>query len=222
MNSLLADVDWWFQAMFVGAIVLLAAALARSLTRHPLWGSLVGALVGVAVITAMFASETAILWIIPTADTFPALHILEQRGMLSIAEQDVPASATVGIVYLLCIGVAAMAVAMDLVANGLRQPALAGIPMAILLLVPSLVRSYLDDAWIFVLAAAVYIAILLVRRQRQLGLRGAIGLGATAIIAVAVHAAHARVVVDRAHGRCVGTDGRRQPDHHARRRSAAR
>ena len=182
LNALLTDVAWWFRGVSVAAIVLLAAASARSLTRHPLWGTLAGALMAVATITAMFASDTAILWFIPTADTFPALRVLEQQGMLSIAEQNTPAFATPGISYLLCVGVAAVAVAMDLVANGLRRPALAGIPMAILLLVPSLVRSSFHDAWIFALAAVVYIAILLVRRPRRLGLRGALGLGATAII----------------------------------------
>ena len=182
LNALLTDVGWWFRGVSVAAIVLLAAAGARSLTRHPLWGSLAGALMAVATITAMFASDTAILWFIPTADTFPALRVLEQQGMLSIAEQNTPAFATPGISYLLCVGVAAVAVAMDLVANGLRRPALAGIPMGILLLVPSLVRSSFNDAWIFALAAVAYIAILLVRRPRRLGLRGALGLGATAII----------------------------------------
>ena len=182
LNALLSDIDWWFRAMSVAAIVLLAAASARSFARHPLWGTLVGALLAVATITAMFASDTAILWFIPTADTFPALRVLEQQGMSSIAEQNIPAFATPGISYLICIGVAAVAVGMDLAANGLRRPALAGIPMAVLLLVPSLVRSYLTDAWIFVLVAVVYIAILLVRRQRRIGLRGALGLGATAIV----------------------------------------
>ena len=182
LNALLEDVDWWFRGMSVAAIVLLAAASARSLTRHPLWGTLVGALIAVATVTAMFASDTAILWFIPTSDTFAALRVLEQQGMVSIAEQNTPAFATPGISYLLCIGVAAVAVGMDLAANGLRRPALAGIPMAILLLVPSLVRSTFTDAWIFVLAAVVYIAILLVRRPRRLGLSGALGLGATAIV----------------------------------------
>ena len=182
LNALLEDVGWWFRAMSVAAIVLLAAASVRSLTRHPLWGSLAGALMAVATITAMFASDTAIVWFIPTADIFPALRVLEQQGMVSISEQNTPAFATPGISYLLCVGVAAIAVAMDFAANGLRRPALAGIPMGVLLLVPSLVRSSFTDAWIFVLSAVVYIAILLVRRPRRLGLRGALGLGATAII----------------------------------------
>jgi transglutaminase-like putative cysteine protease len=182
LNALLEGVGWWFRGVSVAAIVLLAAASARSLTRHPLWGTLVGAVAAVLVVTAMFASETAILWFIPTADTLQALKVLEEQGMVSIAEQNTPAFATPGISYLLCVGVAAVAVGMDLAANGLRRPALAGIPMGILLLVPSLVRASFTDAWIFVLAAVVYIAILLARRPRRLGLRGAVGLGATAII----------------------------------------
>jgi transglutaminase-like putative cysteine protease len=182
LNALLEDVGWWFQSMSVAAIVLLAAASARSLARHPLWGTLAGAVAAVLTITAMFASDSAILWFIPTADTVQALRELEQKGMVSIAEQNTPAFATPGIAYLICVGVAAVAIAMDLAANGLRRPALAGIPMGILLLVPSLVRASFTDAWIFVLSAVVYIAILLARRPRRLGLRGALGLGATAIV----------------------------------------
>jgi transglutaminase-like putative cysteine protease len=182
LNPVLGDIWWWVQSMLVAAVVLLAAAVGRSFARHPLWGTLVAALVAIATITAMYASETAILWFVPTADTFAAFRTLEQQGMVAIAEQDIPATASHGILYLLAVGTAAIAVAMDGAAIGFRQPALAGIPMAILLIVPSLVRSYLENAWIFVLAAVVYIAILLVRGERRLGLRGAVGLGATAII----------------------------------------
>lgn len=178
-------VGWWWQAVAVVAIALGAAAGARQLARHPAWGSLAGAVVAFLTIVAMFVADEAVLWIIPTGETIDALRELEQAGLRSIAEQDVPAQPETGIVFLVCVGAAAMAVLADLLAIGTRTPALSAIPLGVLLLVPSFVRPAFSDAGIFALVAVVFIGILLVR-ARRMGWRGTVGLAGASVLTALV------------------------------------
>ncbi|MBN9240309.1 MAG: hypothetical protein BGO97_11390 [Micrococcales bacterium 70-64] len=185
LNSILTDVQWWLVVMLVAILVLGAAATVRSFTKHRAWGSLGAAGAAVGVITFLFAPGSALLGFIPTLDTIDALRSLEADGTASIANQSLPADADTGIVYLLCVGVAAICVAVDMLALSLRVPSFVGIPLLVLLLVPSLVDPTLDDGLFFAATAAVYVAILLVR-SRPAGRGAAIGIAAAAVAAALV------------------------------------
>ncbi|CAN5425553.1 DUF3488 and transglutaminase-like domain-containing protein [soil metagenome] len=180
LGAVLADIRWWFVMMLEATIVLLTAAVVRHFARGRFWPTLAGFVAAVTSITLMFAPATAILWIIPTFDTVDALRELEQAGLTSIAEQDIPADAVAGIVYLLCVGIAAISLAMDTAAHLLRATAVAGVPLLALLLVPSFVRTNLGDPFLFALTAAAFLAMLLVR-ARPGGRRLAVGIGAATI-----------------------------------------
>lgn len=185
LNSILTDVQWWLVVMLVATLVLAAAATVRSFARHRAWGSLGAALTAVGVITFLFAPGSALLGFIPTLDTVDALRSLEADGTASIANQSLPADADTGIVFLLCVGIAVICVALDLLALSLRVPSFTGIPLLVLLLVPSLVDPTLDDGLFFAATAAVYVAILLVR-SRPAGRGAAIGIAAAAVAAALV------------------------------------
>lgn len=104
-----------------------------------------------------------------TFESFDAFHDLEQAGLRSIATQDIPADAVTGIQYLLCVGIAIIAFLMDFAAQVLRKPAIAGIPLVGLLLVPSFVRPELGDPFLFALTAGAYLGMLLVGARRGVG-----------------------------------------------------
>jgi hypothetical protein len=180
LHSVIADVAWWFVLMLVAAIVLAAGATVRSFARRRVWGTLAAFLAAVFTITLLFSPQDAILGIIPTLDTFGSLRAIEAAGSQSIANQAIPANADQGIVYLLCLGVAAIAFVMDTVAFAVRVPALTGIPLLVLLLVPSLVNASLNDPLLFALTAAAWVAILLVR-ARPAGRRAALGIASGAL-----------------------------------------
>jgi transglutaminase-like putative cysteine protease len=118
---------------------------------------------------------------VPTGKTFARFAQLASDGDESIANQRFPADADTGIVFLICLGALAVAIAMDVAAFVIRKPALTGIPLLILLLVPSLVRSDLHDAFVFVTTALSYVAILLVASQRA-GIRTAWPLVSVALV----------------------------------------
>lgn len=180
LSSVLADVVWWFAYMGVTAVVLLAAAVVRSTARRRVWASVAGVGGAVASITVLFAPGTALLGFIPTFATFEAFRELELAGGTSIAEQDLPADADQGILYLICLGAAAIALVADAVAHQFRTPALVGVPLLVMLLVPSFVRAELNDPFVFVLTAVAWIAIMLFGSgQRQF----ALGTAAAALAA---------------------------------------
>lgn len=180
LTSVLTDVAWWFLYMLVTLVVLLAAAIVRSTARRRVWASVAGVGAGVASLTLLFAPGTALLGFIPTFATFGAFHELELAGGTSISAQSLPADADQGILYLLCLGAIAVALVCDAVAHLLGRPALVGVPLLVLLMVPSLVQPQLSNALVFVLTAAVWLAIMLLGSRPR---RFALGTAAAALAA---------------------------------------
>ncbi|MGX5679872.1 transglutaminase family protein [Schumannella luteola] len=180
-TPLIDGIAWWVQSLLAGVAVLLAAATVRSLARRRFWGTLAGAGAGIALLTATFGDGTGLLAIIPTPDTLAVFAELDRAGNRDIVEQSIPADATEGIRFLLCIGVVAIAVAADGVAHLLRAPALAGIPVLILLLVPSFVRADFLDLPLFALTSATWLALIVVQ-SRPAARRTAVGVGAAAVL----------------------------------------
>lgn len=181
LSSILTDLQWWLVVMLVAAIVLGTAATVRSFARRPAWGSLGAAAAAVGTLTLFFAPGSALLGFVPTLDTIGALRELEAAGTASIASQSLPADADQGIVYLLCLGVAVICVVLDLFALTLRFTALAGLPLLVLLLVPSLVDPTLDDGLFFALTAAAFVGLLLVS-SRPASRAAGVGIAAAAVV----------------------------------------
>ena len=128
-------------------------------------------------LTLFFAPGTAFLAVIPTWETFGRFGALIGEAVTSINHQSVPADPNTAIVFLLCAGVGAMAVLADLLAISAERPALAGVPLLVILAVPAITGSGLTDLVIFLLVAAMYLW-LLQRRGRVQQLRFSLALGA--------------------------------------------
>ncbi len=182
LNTVVNGFDWWFTMMLIAAVILATAAATGSVSRARGWSTLAAAIAGVVMLTIIFASDTAILWAIPTLETLEAFRVLEVDGRTSIASQEVPADVDTGILYLLCVGIAVIAFLMDTLANLAKSPALAGVPLLGLVLVPSFVRSEFNDPFLFALMAIVYLAMLLVH-SRPDSRRAAVGIGTVAVVA---------------------------------------
>jgi len=185
LHVTLSGIDWAFQLSLVGLVVLGVCALVRSFTRLLWLPTAAAAVVFFAAMTAFFAPQTAILAVVPTPDTLSAFSRLISQANLSISGQSLPATADAGITFLLCFGVAGIALAADVLAILLRAPALAGVPFVVLLAVPSVVEPGSSDPFVFVLAVVVYLMLLRVgapRRQGRLSL--AVGAAAVALALV--------------------------------------
>ncbi|MBH0129479.1 DUF3488 and transglutaminase-like domain-containing protein [Salinibacterium sp. NK8237] len=167
LGAVLTEGAWWFPFMAAVVVTLASGAAFRSVNSRAWLGSLVAAVGGLVSLVLMFAPQTAILGIIPTVGTVTRFNQLVVQGQDSMAVQRFPADAFIGIVFLICLGAVAVAVAMDVAAFVLQKPALTAIPLIVLLLVPSFVRTELHDAFVFAATALAYVAVLLVASQHK-------------------------------------------------------
>ena len=166
LHSVLDDVTWWFGAFGTMFVVFTVAAVVRYFLRRRWLGTVAAAIAVLLVLTLFFAGNTAFLGLIPTGATFEHFNGLLAAANDSIERQSLPAFATAGIQFLICLAVGGIAVAMDAVAIWLRVPALAGIPLLVVVAVPSFVLSSLTDGFTFELTAIAYLLIVLSRGRR--------------------------------------------------------
>jgi transglutaminase-like putative cysteine protease len=193
LHVILDGVAWWFELALLCMVLLASAALVRRLVPaastvagatdfRRILPPVVSAVVMLLAVTAVFVPSTAILGIVPTGASWTAFQQLIEAGNFSIARQSLPATAVTSIMFLLCLGVGALTILADVLANTLRAPALAGAPLLVLLAVPSAVSIDITDPIVFVLAALAYLLLLRAsagRRQTAL----TIGLAATVVVA---------------------------------------
>lgn len=164
LHVLLQGSSWWIVGAGYAAAVLLVATTARSLMRSKVWPPVIAFVAGVMLLTLGYAPGTAILGVIPTLDTLPLMRAIIDSGVTSIVEQRVPATPELGIVMLLAMMMVFCAWACD-VLLATRHPALIAVPLAIILIIPMVVRSDLTDAFWFLVTAALYLAILRIGRR---------------------------------------------------------
>jgi len=181
LHVLFADQYWWPVVVSVLLVVLAAAAVTRGLVRAVWAPTAVASVVLVGVLTLYFAAGTAIAGLVPTPETIDWVGALLGQARESINSQGVPAVAGTPIVFVLCLGIGAVAVVADLVAVGLRAPMTAGVLVLVVAGVPAATRPNISDPFLFLLTAAAFLALLVVAQARR-RVGAAVGLGATALV----------------------------------------
>jgi transglutaminase-like putative cysteine protease len=165
---------WLIQTTIAVAVVAGAAALAR-LARAPLWGQALGMLGGLTLALAwLFPSGAELLSFLPTPGTFAHFGELLGASVQDVRSYGVKVPDTDPLLFVTVLGIGAVAVVVDVLAVGLRRPALAGLPMLAVYSVP--VAVYVDSvpAVPFVIGAAGYLWLLVtdnVDRVRRFGRR---------------------------------------------------
>lgn len=185
LHVVLRDRSWWMLVVFIVAAVLGASAATRYFTARRILPPLAGVAALLGLVTLLFAPGSALLGVVPTLGTLDSYGLLFAEAGESIYRQAIPATADWPIIFVLCLGIGAIAVVCDLVAITLRLPALAGVPLLVILAIPALTARNITDPFVFVLSAAAYLLLLVAGRpRRQPGL--AVGIGAAAIIGALV------------------------------------
>ncbi|MGS2619152.1 transglutaminase TgpA family protein [Micromonospora sp. LZ34] len=165
---------WLIQATIAVAVVAAVAALAR-LVRAPLWGQVLAMLAGLTLaLTWLFPGGTELVAFVPTPATFGHFADLLSGSMQDMRSYGVKVPDTDPLLFLTVLGIGGVAVVVDVLAVGLRRPALAGLPMLAIYSVP--VAVYVDSVppVPFVVGAAGYLWLLVtdnVDRVRRFGRR---------------------------------------------------
>lgn len=157
-----ADLGWVLPAAGAVTAVAVSGALARlgGLPRivQPL-ASVLG--LGAFVVLA-FATPTLAYRVLPTTGTAELLAGTLRQGLLEVREFAAPVPATPGLVLLAVLGTGAVVIAVDAFAVVLRQAALAGTPLLLLLAIPSAVLPTGLGLVPFTLGAGGWLGLLLV------------------------------------------------------------
>src|SRR5919197_5379991 len=167
--------SWLIYATGAVLVVLGAALLTRRLRNGSVWvqvGGMLGALL--LLLTWLFGGNTAAIGLIPTPDTFVRFGDLLVRAGVDVRELAAPVPDTDGLMFVITLSVGLVAILLDLVAVGLGQPALAGLPMLAIYSVPVAVLTHSVSWLAFALAAAGYLWLLVadhIARVRRWGRR---------------------------------------------------
>ena len=186
LHEILQDIVWWFDSALLSALLIgVGAAVRRFFAARAFFlVPIAGVVVLIGTVTLFFAPQNALLGLIPTFDTLADFGALADAANQSIATQSLPAIATTPILFLICLGIGAITICADFFANGLRTPALVGIPILTLLAVPALVSLDATDPIVFVGAALAYLALLAPTPVRQT--RRAVPLAAAIVVGTLV------------------------------------
>lgn len=168
------EFTWAIRAFLVVAAMCGAALVVRSL-RAPTWAPsaamAVAALFG---LTWLYPSSREFVGIIPSPGTIKHFGSLLSTASTEMSEFATPVGDRPGFLFLATLGVAVVALIVDLFAVVLRRPALAGLPMLAIYSVPVTVTTESTNWFPFVLGAVGFLWLLVtdnVDRVRRFGRR---------------------------------------------------
>ncbi len=159
----------WLAASVVLTMTLLTAGhLAHARHLPALAASGIQLLVWALFLTALFLSDTALLWIIPTPETVRAVPPLFTEGMTEILVGSAPLDAATPLSFVLVAAVGLFAIVLDHVVVTARMPLLAAVGVVTVWLVPAIaVPSEMDVFSFVVLAVAVLFLLRTETRARE-------------------------------------------------------
>jgi transglutaminase-like putative cysteine protease len=180
LGAAFTEASWWFVAVGVGALVTLSLAIVRAYSRFRILVPLTGIVVGLVCLTFSFAPSFAFVGFIPTFDVFRVFGELALDGVESIADQSIPAEPVTSIVFLVTVGSAVLAMLLDFIAFVAKRPAIVGVVLLAVIMVPAFFASGKYDPFFFFLTAIAYLLVLYIGLgEARMG--GAIGVAASGL-----------------------------------------
>lgn len=160
--------SWVPGAVVLATLILGAGFLSRRRGLPAIAVTLIEAVVWVVVLTVGFFRDTALLWIVPTLDTVPALSRTVSDAFDEITVGAAPLDATPAMSFLIVGALGLLTIIVDHVVLTARMPLLASIGIIAVSLIPSIAVPDGLDVWAFVLlAAAVLFLIRAETRARE-------------------------------------------------------
>ncbi|TDL45141.1 DUF3488 and transglutaminase-like domain-containing protein [Microbacterium oleivorans] len=183
----------WAALAFVLAAVLLGAGyLLRRLRVSAVLVTLILAAVWTAIMTAVFFSDVAWLFVVPSGEAFARMPRLIEIASNDIAVGVAPIDASASLTFLIVGAVGLLAIALDHVVLTARMPLLAGVALIAVWLIPTLAVPRPIDLWAFTLLALALLWLLRTetrgrdRTRSTAAPRGGVGAVAAVIAASAV------------------------------------
>jgi transglutaminase-like putative cysteine protease len=165
----------WLVSVLIVVGAMTGAAVGLRSVRAPAWAPTLG-MIGayVLTLTVLFGRGNALLGIIPSPATISYFNELLAEAGVAIRDSGVPVGDEDGLLFLAALGIGSVHLAIDLAAVVARRPAIAGIPMVAIYLVPVGTHSDSVSFLPFVCTAAAFLWLLAtdnVDRVRRFGRR---------------------------------------------------
>jgi transglutaminase-like putative cysteine protease len=151
---------WTFPVLLTIAVIAVTGSLMRAAGRGQGLQTLAMCAALVVVLTAGFGGGTGLLFIIPTPGTLEHWGELAAQGVGDIITNVPPVDPEGGILFLTLVGVGMVAILHDMFVVGLRTPALAGLTLLTMYLVPVSVAPDATAWFWFILPAVAYLWVL--------------------------------------------------------------
>ena len=160
LRPLVVSSGWVVGALGMVCAVTASGLLVRGLFRRRGLAVGVQVLVLLAVLLVLFGGSTTVLGVLPTTGTPGRFVQLATDGVQVIRRYSVPAVDLRGLRLLLVTGAGLTALAVDLFAVTLRRPALAGLPLLVVVAVPLALAPGGSGAITFVIASIPFLVLL--------------------------------------------------------------
>lgn len=176
---------WLGGSIAITALVLATGVVSRWFRVPGLAVALCEIVVLLAALTATFGRDTAILWVVPTPDTFASVPALISSASEEILLGAAPLTAGTGLTFLIVASMGLLALAIDHVVLTARMPLLAAVGLVSVSLIPSIaVPGDIDLASFLLLAVSILFLLRTDTRARQseaaaVGARPVVARGAT-------------------------------------------
>ncbi|MGX5772654.1 transglutaminase family protein [Microbacterium trichothecenolyticum] len=190
---------WWLVAALALSAMVLAAGYTARLYRLPAVAvTLIEVGVWVVFMTLVFLRDTALLWVIPTLDTFRAVPLLVEAAMEEITVGSAPLEPTLSLAFVVVGSMGLLTIIVDHVVVTARMPLLASVGIVAVSLIPAIAAPSEVDVIGFVFLAVTILFLLRsetrsrekpVEREaeRTAGVPAtALGIGAIAIVVAVV------------------------------------
>ena len=190
---------WWLVAALALSTMVLAAGYTARLYRLPAVAvTLIEVGVWVVFMTLVFLRDTALLWVIPTLDTFRAVPLLVEAAMEEITVGSAPLEPTLSLAFVVVGSMGLLTIIVDHVVVTARMPLLASVGIVAVSLIPAIAAPSEVDVIGFVFLAVTILFLLRsetrsrekpVEREaeRTAGVPAtALGIGAIAVVVAVV------------------------------------
>ncbi|WP_341997624.1 DUF3488 and transglutaminase-like domain-containing protein [Microbacterium sp. LWH7-1.2] len=190
---------WWLVAALALSAMVLAAGYAARLYRLPAVAvTLIEVAVWVMFMTLVFLRDTALLWVIPTLDTFRAVPLLVEAAMEEITVGAAPLEPTLSLAFVVVGSMGLLTIIVDHVVVTARMPLLASVGIVAVSLIPAIAAPSEVDVIGFVFLAVTILFLLRSETrsrekpmereaERTAGVPAtALGIGAIAIVVAVV------------------------------------
>ncbi|GAB3274039.1 DUF3488 and transglutaminase-like domain-containing protein [Sinomonas notoginsengisoli] len=151
---------WLYPVLAVTCAALAGTALSRALGLHPVLTAVAGLAAWTLAMDSMFFRDASFLGIVPTGGTLESAHEALDQAWHTVAFDAVPASPNVGIVALTAGAVGLIGLITETIALSCRMPAVSGVAVLAVLVVPAVLKPESVGVVGFAAAAVGYLGLL--------------------------------------------------------------